>query len=95
VVPAERPDTVTDVAGGEPETVVGVWAAVPMNGVTVYVVIVLPPLAGAVQETAAEEAWAVATTFVGAAGGPAGVTAFEAADCALVPAALVADTLKV
>jgi hypothetical protein len=55
VVPAERPDTVTDVAGGEPETVVGAWAAVPMNGVTVYIVIVLPPFAGAVQETAAEE----------------------------------------
>jgi hypothetical protein len=37
----------------------------------------------------------VATTFVGAAGGAAGVTAFEAADWALVPAAFVADTLKV
>ena len=28
-------------------------------------------------------------------GGPAGVTAFDAADCALVPAALIADTWKV
>ena len=56
VVPAERPDTVTEVGGGDPETVVGVWAVDPMNGVTVYMVSGLPPLAGAVHETAAEEA---------------------------------------
>jgi hypothetical protein len=49
------PDTVTDVAGGDPVTVVAVCAVVPMNGVTVYLVRVLPPLFGAVQETAAEE----------------------------------------
>ena len=95
MVPALSPDTVTDVAGGDPVTVVAVFAVVPTNGVTVYLVMVLPPLLGAVQETAAEEACAVATTFVGAAGGPAGVTALEAADWGPVPAALVADTLKV
>ena len=79
------PDTVTDVPGGDPVTVVAVWAVVPMNGVTVYLVRVLPPLFGAVQETAADELWAVATTLVGAAGGPAGVTALEGAEAGPAP----------
>jgi len=35
VVPLVRPLTVVLVAGGLPVTVVGVWAVVPMNGVTV------------------------------------------------------------
>ena len=34
-VPLVRPLTVTDVAGGDPETTVAAWAVVPMNGVTV------------------------------------------------------------
>src|SRR3989440_12893050 len=35
VVPAWRPVTVVDVAGGEPVTAVAGWAVVPMKGVTV------------------------------------------------------------
>jgi hypothetical protein len=68
VVPFVRPVTTTLVAGGEPVTTVGLWAAVPMNGVTVEVVIGLPPLAGADQETDADPLPATAVTFVGAAG---------------------------
>jgi hypothetical protein len=60
-------------------------------------VIALPPFDGAVQLT---EAWlspAVAVTPVGTAGavGPVGVTALDAADSALVPTALVAETVNV
>jgi hypothetical protein len=48
----DRPVTVVEVAGGVPVTVTGVCAVEPMNGVTVYLVIPLPPvLAGAVQMT--------------------------------------------
>jgi hypothetical protein len=89
------PDTVTDVAGGDPVTVVAVCAVVPMNGVTVYLVRGLPPVLGAVQETAAEEACAVASTLVGAAGGPAGVTAFDEGEAGPGPKALLAVTLNV
>src|SRR5437762_2044788 len=35
VVPLVRPDTVTLVTGGDPDTIVAVWAAAPMKGVTV------------------------------------------------------------
>jgi hypothetical protein len=35
VVPLVRPVTETEVAGGDPETVVAGWGADPMNGVTV------------------------------------------------------------
>ena len=56
----------------------------------------LPPvLAGALKVTLACALPAVATTFVGAPGTVAGVTLFEAADCALDPIALVATTRKV
>ncbi len=66
-VPLVSPVTVVDVAGGVPVTVVGVCAVVPMNGVTVYLVIVLPPLLdGAVQLTVADALPAVAVTPVGA-----------------------------
>ena len=34
-VPLVRPVTVVVVAGGDPLTVVAVWAVAPMNGVTV------------------------------------------------------------
>jgi hypothetical protein len=35
VVPGVSPEIVTDVAGGDPVTVVAACATVPMNGVTV------------------------------------------------------------
>jgi hypothetical protein len=67
-----------------------------MNGVTVYDVSALPPFdAGAVQETVADPAPAVAVTPVGAPGTAAGVTAFDAADAALFPTPFVAVTVKV
>ena len=53
-VPFVRPEIVTLVAGGVPVTVVAVCAAAPTYGVTVYFVIALPPVDGAVQLTAAE-----------------------------------------
>jgi hypothetical protein len=60
-------------------------------------VIALPPFDGAVQLTDADPSPAVAVTPVGAPGavGAAGVTGLEAADSALVPTALVADTVNV
>src|SRR6478736_2183017 len=61
-----RPVTVVLVAGGVPVTVLAVCAVPPMNGVTVYPVIWLPPLEGAVQDTVAEPSPAVAATPVGA-----------------------------
>ena len=45
-VPFVRPVTVVEVAGGLPVTVTGVCALVPMYGVTVYLVIVLPAVVG-------------------------------------------------
>jgi hypothetical protein len=59
-------------------------------------VIALPPFeAGAVQVTVACAFPAVALTVVDAPGGPTGVTAFDAAEAEPVPAAVVADTVKV
>jgi hypothetical protein len=60
------PVTVVCVAGGLPDTVTGVCAADPTYGVTVYLVIALPPLPGAVQLTDAEPLPPVADTPVGA-----------------------------
>src|SRR6478735_7367744 len=63
-----------------------------MNGVTVYLVIVLPPvLDGAVQLTVAEPLPAVAVTPVGAPGtaGPLGVTALDGEEVGPVPFTLV------
>jgi hypothetical protein len=97
-VPFVNPVTVVEVAAGLPVTVTAVWAVGPTNGVTVYLVIVLPPLlVGAVQLTAAEALPPVAVTAVGALGadGAAGVTAFDGAESGPVPLPLVADTLKV
>ena len=62
------PVTVAVVAGGLPDTVIGVCAAEPIYGVTVYLVIALPPLLGAVQLTDADPLPAVADTPVGAPG---------------------------
>ena len=68
-MPLVSPVTVVEVAGGLPVTVTGVCAVEPMNGVTVYLVIVLPPLLdGAVQLTVADPLPAVAVTPVGAPG---------------------------
>ena len=97
-MPFVNPDTVIEVAGGLPVTVTGVWADEPMNGVTVYVVIVLPPLfVGAVQLTVADVLPAVAVAPVGAPGspGPVGVTALDGKDAGPVPFTLLADTVKV
>ena len=79
-----------------PVTVTGVCAVEPMNGVTVYVVIVLPPLlAGAVQLTVADALPAVAVTAVGAPGRLFGITALDGEEAGPVPVAFVADTVKV
>jgi hypothetical protein len=97
VVPFVSPEITAEVAGGEPLTVVDVCAAPPMNGVTVYEVIGLPPVGGAVQatDTFPEPAPDVATTFPGGAGGAAGVTLFEGCEGGPVPMSLVADTVNV
>ena len=68
-MPLVSPVTVAEVAGGLPVTVTGVCAVEPMYGVTVYLVIALPPLLdGAVQLTVAAVLPAVAVTPVGAPG---------------------------
>jgi hypothetical protein len=97
-VPFVRPVTLALVAGGEPVTVVGVWAVEPTYGVIVYPVIALPPLLlGAVQLTSAWLVAGLAVTFEGAVGGFVvnGVTALDGADAAPVPTALVALTVNV
>ena len=68
-MPLVSPVTVVEVAGGLPVTVTGVCAVEPMYGVTVYLVMALPPLLdGAVQLTVADPLPAVAVTPVGADG---------------------------
>jgi hypothetical protein len=90
------PVTDVEVAGGLPDTVTGVPAVDPTNGVTVYFVIALPPLLdGAVHVTVADPSPAVAATPVGAVGRVFGVTAFDGEDAGPVPLALVAVTVKV
>jgi hypothetical protein len=95
VVPSVSPVTATLVEGGLPLTAVGACAVVPMYGVTVYRVIGLPPLDGAVQLTTAEPLPGVAVTPVGAEGRVAGVTGADGDEGRPVPTALVADTVKV
>jgi hypothetical protein len=91
-----NPVTVAEVAGGLPVTVTGVCAVEPTYGVTVYLVIALPPvLEGAVQLTVADPLPAVADTPVGAPGRLFGVTALEGDEAGLLPVELVADTVKV
>ena len=70
-MPGVRPETVLLVAGGEPVTVVAVWAVDPMYGVILYDV-AGPPLDGAVQDTFADAEPAVAVTPVGVPGAAAG-----------------------
>jgi hypothetical protein len=96
VVPLVSPLTVVDVAGGVPVTVTGVCALEPMNGVTVYFVIALPPVFdGTVQLTVAEPLPAVAVTPVGGPGSAFGVTALDGDDAGPVPVVFVADTVNV
>jgi hypothetical protein len=83
-----------------PPTVIGEEAplAVMLSGdeVTVYETIAEPPFdAGVANETLACMLPAVAVTLAGASGTVIGVTLFDAADGALVPAAFVAVTVKV
>jgi hypothetical protein len=90
-VPFVRPLTVIDVHGA---------AHVPVmlagDDVAVYEVIAEPPLdAGAVNVTVACALPRVALPMAGAPGTVAGVTLLDADDGALVPAALVAVTVKV
>ncbi len=67
----------------------------PGEDVTVYSVMVLPPLEdGALNSTLASAIPAVATGPVGAEGTVLGVTDPEAAEATEFPAALVATTVK-
>jgi hypothetical protein len=85
------PVTVADVALAPALTL-----KAPDDEVTVYEVIAEPPLeAGAVHVTVAWALPGVAATFVGAPEIVAGVTEFDAADAGLLPAELVAITVKV
>src|SRR2546421_482162 len=67
-VPLVRPPIVVEVAGGLPLTVVDGCAVPPMNGVTVYEVIGLPPSPGALHDTVALALPGAALTEPGAAG---------------------------
>jgi hypothetical protein len=96
-VPFVSPVTVLDVADGL-LTWIGVCAFEPMNGVTEYAVIALPPsLDGAVQLTSAWPVAGLADTFWGADGALAevGVTAFDRADAGPLPEAFEACTTNV
>ena len=64
------PEIVVLVAAGLPVTSLGVCAAEPMYGVTVYFVIVLPPSSGADQLTVACPSPAEAVGLAGVAGAP-------------------------
>ena len=92
-----KPPMVLVVAGGLPVTGTGVWAIPATYGVTVYPVMGLPPLPGAVHATVADPFPPVALMPVGATGavGACGVTAFDGAEAGPVPTALVAVTVKV
>jgi hypothetical protein len=72
-VPFVSPDTFALVAGGFPVTLTGLCAVVPTNGVTVYLVIALPPSEGTDQLTTAFAWPGVAVTLVGASGAVGGV----------------------
>ena len=69
-MPLVSPEIVVLVAAGLPVTSLGVCAAAPMYGVTVYFVIVLPPSSGADQLTVAWPSPAVAVGLAGVAGAP-------------------------
>ncbi|HEY5152038.1 MAG TPA: hypothetical protein VIJ23_19940 [Mycobacterium sp.] len=67
-VPFVNPDTVADVAGGAPDTVVDACATPATYGVTEYDVIAEPPFDGADHDTTADPFPATADTPVGAPG---------------------------
>ena len=96
-VPLVKPVTVQEVAAAVGATDVVVQVLPPGDEVTVYLVMVAPPLeAGAVHETTDWElALDVAVTPVGAPGTAAGVAEFDTADAAPLPDPLVATTGKV
>ena len=83
----------------KPLTTTGDIAPVPVAppglAVTVYEVMALPPVPGAVKVTEACALPAVAVPMVGAPGTVAGVTLLDAADAAPVPTLFVAVTVKV
>src|SRR5689334_11689887 len=90
-VPFVRPFTCALVAAPSTSTVTPSGA-----DVIAYPVIGEPPsLAGADHITVALESAAIATTLVGAAGGPSGVTVSDGVDGALSPTAFVATTVNV
>jgi hypothetical protein len=90
-VPLVRPPTVQLVAGA-----VAVQPALDGVEVTVYVRIGEPPFEPGVHDTEAEALPPEAVTPVGALGAtPCGVTAVDGGEAELVPAALVAVTVKV
>jgi hypothetical protein len=70
-------------------------AVAPVFEVTVYLVIVEPPLLGALNEIVAVPFPLVAVTFVGVPGGPEGTTELLVPDDVLVPTAFVAVTVNV
>ena len=91
---------VSDAPAANPPTVavrtLPTFTAVPVEGVTVYPVIVKPPFeAGAIHETTAELIPAVASTAVGASGIPNGVTAVVDEEADEVPEAVVVFTVNV
>src|SRR4051794_13361674 len=95
-LPLTRPVRVALVA--DALTCTGVCATLPMNGVTVWLVIGLSPSpAAAVHVTCAELVAGSAWTPVGATGGTglAGVTVLDAADAGPAPLALSASTRNV
>ena len=85
------------VSGGDPVMVVVVVgdSLTPLYTLIVYLLIGLPPSAGATHETVALSSPGFALTSVGANGFVAGVTAFECSEAGPVPAVLVASTVKV
>jgi hypothetical protein len=88
-VPFERPVTVQD-----SPLVVQVW--LPGEEVTVYSVIILPPLlSGAVQRTVTCPLSALAATLEGAPGAPEMVVELEGFEAGPVPWEFLAVTLKV
>jgi hypothetical protein len=97
-VASANPKTAVDVGAGEPFAVVAGWATPAMNGVTVEEVMTLPPLAGAVHDTAASFVPAIAVMPVGGLGAVTaglGVTALDAGELPEVPTELVARTVNV
>ena len=71
-MPLVSPEIVVLVGAGLPVTSLGVCAVAPMYGVTVYFVMALPPLSGAVHVTVAWPSPAEAVGALGVAGAVGG-----------------------